>query len=117
MSGVFASPSKKIPVFLFALCVPLVVAAAGEKTCKTQWDASSAKGSCGIALTWQYTKDSCEINVKCRNSYGKEIINVVHRKLDSVSQLTNNEGNLRGGDEATPPTDTSGRPYMIEVEE
>lgn len=90
----------------FALCLPAFVSAASlqsDEACDAQWKASSAQESCGSAFTWQYETGSCEINVTCRNWYGKETKNLIHRKLDSVSKLVNNEGVLQGGTESVPP--------------
>ncbi|MDU9389916.1 hypothetical protein [Pseudomonas sp. zfem002] len=93
----------KTTALLVILTLPQLVHA--DAACDAAFAKSTASASCDRAFTRQYEPGSCEITVECKKSIGYDMkaSNVVHRKLDSVSQLTNENGILRGGTEATPP--------------
>ncbi|MFD2646161.1 hypothetical protein [Pseudomonas japonica] len=93
----------KASALLVILTLPQLVHA--DDACDTAFAKSTASSSCDRAFTRQYEPGSCEISVECKKSigYGMKASNVIHRKLDSVSQLTNEDGILRGGTEAKPP--------------
>ena len=93
----------KAAAALLTLSMSLVVHA--DQACDAAFNKSSAKASCNLRHTSQYEPGACEITADCKKNigYGMVTNNVIHRKLDSVKDLSNTDGLLRGGVEATPP--------------
>lgn len=93
----------KAAAALLTLSISLVVHA--DQACDAAFNNSSAKASCDLRHTRQYEPGACEITADCKKNIGFGMVtnNVIHRKLDSVKDLSNTDGLLRGGVEATPP--------------
>ena len=99
-----ATPVTRAFTLLVVLSISPVTLAADE-ACTAQWVKSSASNSCTAPKIREYETGSCEIRVLCQQANGSpgHTANLIYRKLDTVSELSNNNGYLRGGAEAKPP--------------